>query len=89
MGTLHPLLDLAHPRIDDPLPAPRPDTSQRAGVAHSDIASHGVMRHTGQLAGIPKRPTQVERFQHVHDFLARLHWLLLLDGHSRRDRPFE
>ena len=32
------------------------------------------MRHPGELTGATQRPTQVERFQHVHDFLARLHW---------------
>ena len=83
------LLDLRQERIDDPPPAPRPVAGQLAGVALSDITGHSVMRHPGQLTGVTQRPTQVERFQHVHDFLARLHWLLLLDGHGCRDRPFE
>ena len=65
------------------------DAGQLAGVALGDIRGDGVMRHAGQLTGITQRPTQVERFQHVHEFLARLHLLLLLDGRGRGDRPFE
>ena len=76
-------------RFDDPFPPHRAHTPQPTLVALSHIRGDGVMRTTGQLAGIPERPSQVERFQHVHDFLARLHLLLLLDGHGCRDRPFE
>ena len=84
-------LPIAHSpcTIDDPLPPHRAHTRQPTLVALGHIRGDGVMRTTGQLAGIPKRPTQVERFQHVRDFLARLHLLLLLDGHGRGDRPFE
>ena len=86
---LDPLLDLRQERVDNPLPPLRSAAKQLAGVALGDIAGHGVMRHAGQLAGATQRPSQVERFQHIHDLLARLHSLLLLDSHRRRDRPFE
>ena len=79
----------AKERIDDPPPAPRPVAGQLAGVALSDITGHSVMRHAGHLTGATQRPSHVERFQHGHGFLARLHWLLRLDGHGCRDRPFE
>jgi len=72
-GPLDPLLDLRQERIDNPLPAHRAHTPQPTLVALSDITGHGVMRHAGQLTGATQRPTQVERFQNVHDFLARLH----------------
>ena len=62
---LDPLLDLRQPRIDDPPPARRAHTPQPALIAHSDIAGHAVMRNASHLTGIPQRPTQDERFQHM------------------------
>ena len=91
---LDPLLDLRHPRIDDPLPAHRAHTPQPTLVALSDITGHSVMRHTGQLTGATQRPTQVERFQHVHDssrdFTCSSHSMatVVVTGHSsRRSTP--
>src|SRR5690606_26790581 len=46
----------------------------------------GVMRTAGQLAGISERPCQVERFEYLHDLLARLHLLLLLDGYVTNEQ---
>jgi len=45
-----------------------------------DIPGPGLMRHPGELAGITQRPGQIERFQHVHDLLRRLHGVSLGGG---------
>src|SRR5690606_6848265 len=81
LGPLHPLLDLRQERVDDPLPPLGAFTWQPPLVALGDIRGDGVMRTAGQLTGIPERPCQIERFEYLHDLLARLHLLLLLDGH--------
>jgi hypothetical protein len=82
VGPLDPLLDLRHERIDQPLASHRAITGQLARVALGDPMLDGVMRAASQLARVPERLRQVERFKYLHDLLARLQLLLLVDGHG-------
>ena len=86
---LDSLLDLAQERIGDSSTALRAIIGQLARIAASHPERDAVMRTTGQLAGRPERTRPVERFKNFHDLLARLHLLLLLDGHWSGDRPVE
>ena len=79
---LHPLLDLGHERVDEALTALRPLARQLAGVAPSYPVRHCVMRRAGQLASVSERLRQIKRFKYLHDLLAGLHLLLLVDSHG-------
>ena len=72
LGALDPLLELGQELIDQLRPRRGP-VRQRTGLTGRDVPADGVVRDPGQLTGITQRPGQIERFQHVHDLLGRLH----------------
>ena len=72
LRALDPLLELRQVLIDQLRPRTPAGRSTRPPHA-PHVPGHGVVRDPSQLAGVTQRPGQIERFQHVHDLLGRLH----------------
>jgi hypothetical protein len=91
LGQLHPLLHLGQ-ELDDQLRPGRRLVELAAGFTRGDVPRDRVMGTASQLAGVPIRPRELERFQRFHDLACRLDGVpprgrghFAPQAHSRRD----
>jgi len=93
-GTVHPLLDLVHKRIDQPHP-PHRARHHQPPIPTPHMVAHRLRITPGQRRGRVRTPGQIERLKNLHHFPAILLHRSLHEPrvqrqpgvHRRRDHP--